>query len=617
MGRLARLLVMLSSVLLCTLVANAQCGDPTWSCVTSFSISPGIIQGDGAETETGYVAVHIAPNASPLVLQVVEQGSVGNSWFVCNDGSQFSGGCRYSGVSGDVTVSFSFNGVNHGTTNLNGSIWVYVVGFHDPGLTVNTVVTPVPAPITPPNDPDGPCSTCGYGGAPINFANGDTWIRQQDYSIPGLGGGLALIRTWNSLWPLKQPVEESGIFGDSWRSNLEERIQSVAGGVVKYWKGNGSLLFYSYNSLSGGYILTAPADDQTTLSFDPIFSQWTVTQKDGTTRIFNSAGYLTSIVDRNGNTTTIVIDANNQNRIATVTDAANRTLTFNYANGSFPRLCTSVADSVGTVATYTYDTAGRLTQVLYPDNSQYNFQFNDPNSSTLISAVVDTQSKTIESHTYDSQRRGLTSQQANGVNKVSVTYLSSSPQSVVVKDSLGHNGYLYFSTIVQRTYLTQADVNSYCGTCGYAPGTGSYLFPSGYPSATFDGDNNTTLYTYDSQGNLASKSLPDPVSTGGTNGTPYDIWSYTYNSFGEALTVTDPLLHTTTNQYDSHGNLLSTTTPSPDGTTAASTTYFTYYPNGTLKYSGSVRRYDDADVFPHGSRPEHQRRPAEYNHVCV
>ncbi len=60
-------------------------------------------------------------------------------------------------------------------------------------------------------------------------------------------------------------------------------------------------------------------------------------------------------------------------------------------------------------------------------------------------------------------------------------------------------------------------------------------------------------------------------------------WKYTYNSFQEVLTATDPLNNTTTNVYDAKGNLLTTTTPSPDGVKPGSTTTFTYNTNGTLK----------------------------------
>ena len=95
-------------------------------------------------------------------------------------------------------------------------------------------------------------------------------------------------------------------------------------------------------------------------------------------RVGQPAGYLTSIVDRNGNTININVDAANQNRIASVTDAASRVLTFNYADPNFPRLCTSIADSVGTVATYHYN-SGLLSQVVYADGSQFNFVYDSIN----------------------------------------------------------------------------------------------------------------------------------------------------------------------------------------------------------------------------------------------
>jgi large repetitive protein len=56
------------------------------------------------------------------------------------------------------------------------------------------------------------------------------------------------------------------------------------------------------------------------------------------------------------------------------------------------------------------------------------------------------------------------------------------------------------------------------------------------------------------------------------------------------LTASDPLasapgdlLHTTTYNYDTHGNLLSVTSPKPDANTAASQTIFTYNTNSTVK----------------------------------
>ena len=94
-------------------------------------------------------------------------------------------------------------------------------------------------------------------------------------------------------------------------------------------------------------------------------------------------------------------------------------MTFSYNDPNNVNQATSVQDSVGTVATYTYDSSSRLTLVTYPDGSALNFAY-DANSNVL--SVTDVKGKLLEAHTYDPQSRGLTSTRANGVDSVSLTY---------------------------------------------------------------------------------------------------------------------------------------------------------------------------------------------------
>ena len=108
-------------------------------------------------------------------------------------------------------------------------------------------------------------------------------------------------------------------------------------------------------------------------------------------------------------------------------------------------------------------------------------------------------------------------------------------------------------------------------------GTSFGFSQSGYRTQSKDAGGGISTYSYDAQGNLASKSFSKGSRSGPATG--YDTWTYTHNSFGEVLTATDSLAsqpgdpnHTTTNAYDTHGNLLSVTTPSPDGSTPASVT---------------------------------------------
>ena len=168
-----------------------------------------------------------------------------------------------------------------------------------------------------------------------------------------------------------------------------------------------------------------------------------------------------------------------------------------------------------------------------------------------------------------------------------VRYGDPNPWQNYVCDSTGENcTVVQVSNRAQRHYLTQAfgSADNACNTCGFSGSFSATVDASGNKTSYTDGNGWNTYYTYDNNGNMISKYLPD-VNTGG-----YDVWNYTYNSFGEVLTVTDPLgaaagdpNHTTVNAYDANGNLLSTTTPSPDGSTSGSTTNFTYNSNGTLK----------------------------------
>ncbi len=81
--------------------------------------------------------------------------------------------------------------------------------------------------------------------------------------------------------------------------------------------------------------------------------------------------------------------------------------------------------------------------------------------------------------------------------------------------------------------------------------------------------------TYGPSGNVLSRSIKLTATTTLT-------WRFTYNQFNQVVTATDPLGNTTTNVYDFKGNLLSTATPSPDGTRPGSTTSFQYDTKGQL-----------------------------------
>lgn len=309
----------------------------------------------------------------------------------------------------------------------------------------------------PPDAPEKACLACASnaGGHPINLATGNTYIVQTDLNVPGLGGGLGLTRTWNSKWPSTQTTSGSGtssgpgssggagvgsggsqsagqdpsttgFFGRYWRSNYEEAISVAGNGYISYARGDGSVWTFGFSRRlsdpSSEYLPAAPANGDATLVNDPTY--WTLTYKNGEKRVFSTiSGSLLFIVDRNGNTTQLAYDA--ANRLITVTDPALRHLNFSYADSpSLSYLVTSVNTDVGISLSYRYDDTGKLVGITKPDQTTLSFEYD---SHSLISAVKDSEGKVLESHTYDSQGRGLTSSRANGVDAITVSYPKPDP----------------------------------------------------------------------------------------------------------------------------------------------------------------------------------------------
>ena len=265
------------------------------------------------------------------------------------------------------------------------------------------------------------CWRCAaQGGSPIDLATGDTYFTQIDVRIPGLGGGLTLARTWDSIWPIVATNYKVGMFGSKWRSTYEETVFAGGDGYVNYTRGDGGYLSFGFTGQSNNtntYSPVSPANVVATLV--QAANSWTLTFQNGEQRAFDFiSGKLLSITDRNGNVTTLTYDASY--RLATVTDPAGRHLYFSYLTPS-SFLVSGVTSDVGISLSYTYDASGRLVQYTKPDNTTVSFQYSDPYSN-LITAVLDANGKVLESHTYNSCGQGLTSARAGGAEAITVTY---------------------------------------------------------------------------------------------------------------------------------------------------------------------------------------------------
>lgn len=256
------------------------------------------------------------------------------------------------------------------------------------------------------------------GGRPIDFASGDTYIVESDISVPGLGGGISLTRTWNSV--LFDSVAQLGMFGFRWSSNFEEQIYVSGNGLIQYQRGDGGIWQFAYSNASDGsgdnvYVPVSPANEAVTVYHKQ--TNWSVTFQNGEQRTFDlTSGRLLSIADRNGNTTQLTYDPSY--RLTTVNDPAGRHLYFTYTTPtSF--LVSSVSSDFGVSLSYSYDSLGRLTQVTKPDSTKVTFQYDN---NGYITSVLDNNGKILESHTYDSTGKGLSSSRAGGAEGITVSY---------------------------------------------------------------------------------------------------------------------------------------------------------------------------------------------------
>jgi len=345
---------------------------------------------------------------------------------------------------------------------------------------------------------------------------------------------------------------------------------------------------------------------------------WQVGRENDNTERYNIDGQLLSVTTREGLTTNLAYD--NSERLSTVTGPFGHTLTFSYdANDLVSRVTLPDGGSLA----YGYDAANNLTSVTYPDNTVRHYVYNEPantantNLHHALTGIIDENGKRYATFGYDSQGRAVATQHANGADLVTVAY--NNDGSVSVTDPLGNiHGYNLTTIlgVVKPTAVTGAPVPNTGGKAftfdlngniasrtdfngnldchvydltrnletarveGMAPGSRCPANPATYtPSAgsaervittkwhaTFHlpvqmtepsgvpGINRVTTFSYDATGNLLTKTI--------TAGGQTRSWTYTYNSYGQVLTVDGPrtdVADVTGFSYDAAGNLATIT----------------------------------------------------------
>jgi RHS repeat-associated protein len=392
---------------------------------------------------------------------------------------------------------------------------------------------------------NGECPCSAGIGRPINVTNGNMYLQQSDYSLPSAGPALDVTRTYNSN------SSRIGLFGRGWSSAYDESLEAYDSNLVRFNQSDGRAIYFGRAAGSSGALEPIEKDFHGSLTQNG-GSGFTLTMTYGSVRQFNSAGKLVSLGDRVGNQTTLEYDG--AGKLATVTDPFDRVLSFNKnTNGQVLWF----DDNLGTAATYTYGGSNQLLSVTYDDNSSFTFGYD---GSLRLTSVTDALGNVVESHTYDSQGRAITSARDGGVELYTLSFVSATETDVT--DALGRVTKYTFDTSKGRNVVTQVQGMCNCGS-GSQVQTWTYDNKLNL-TAKADALNHVTTYTYDANGNRLTETNPTGTVT------------YTYNQFAEVLTRTDQLSGVTTNTFDSLGDLLTTEDA------LGHTTTFTYHAQGQL-----------------------------------
>jgi RHS repeat-associated protein len=414
----------------------------------------------------------------------------------------------------------------------------------------------------------GPPESCpsSFGGNPINFAIGNKFQQDSDYEVYG-NSLLDFARSYNSL---------DGLWRHSYSTHLRiaEDGQSIA--LVM---GHGRESFFT---VSGNNVSPSSADIGV---LSKTANGWQFLSGDNEHFTFDSTGRLSSWGDASGNTQQLVYSGSQ----ISVTDHLGKSLTFTEDDKHQPLTLTAN----GVQITYSYNANNRLTAVnktLGGQTTQRQFHYEDTRNNALLTGITDERGVRYATWSYDDLGRAISSEHANGAERIAIEYSSNGGASVT--NELGKVANYQFQTILgvkritaidgetsancansnssftydERGLLkTKADNKGNLTTYDYnarglevsrteAAGTPqartvtTEWHPTLFKPVTVTEPARITTYTYDAQGRLLSKSAPN--------------WSYTYNSLGLIETANGPrtdVQDVTTYAYDPNGRLTTVT----------------------------------------------------------
>lgn len=448
------------------------------------------------------------------------------------------------------------------------------------------------------------CSSVGVHGnatsSPVDTESGNFWHTFTDVSIAGRSCPLEVTRTYNS-----QNAAANSPFGYGWQYNYAMSL-AVSGSspnqLATLTQENGSQATFSQPASGNTWPPSAPrVIAALTHNAD---GSWTLTRQARDTYTFNAGGQLMSITDLNGYVTALSYTGGN---LSTVTDPAGRTLSFGWTAGNIT-MVTDASVTPSRTVTYTYDGSGDLQDVVDVNGGDTHFTYDGGHRMlTMKDPKCEAQGTSCPGVQNDYDSGGRVDWQKDQLNRQTLFAYAGSPGdatggSTTTTDPKGNvtvEGYAYgVRLFVTRAWGTaQASTTNFQYDAATLALTG-VLDPNGHlttqtvdsngnvltttdalgrtTTTTYnshnelltlqDGNGVTTTMTYDSHGNLQSTSRPLVGSTPAQS----QVMTYDHDDSshpGDVTRMVDPAGKTSSYSYDTYGNRTSVTDPVGDEST--------------------------------------------------
>jgi YD repeat-containing protein len=439
--------------------------------------------------------------------------------------------------------------------------------------------------------PPGPTAVCtnqpmpGYScryqpktpavGKPVNIGSGEVMLDLPLFSLGNPVGTFDFAMHYHSAQPVYSTLAQETGYG--WTHPFTETIRRVAGtdDFLHHIAGDGAEAIYR-KSGTDTWVPFRPAGLVTTIAVSG--GNYRLQSPDGSSRSFHpTTGRLLAITDRWGNAITGQYDANGN--LTAIVDPFGRTVQTVETNG----FLTQIVLPGGATWNFGYS-GGQLTDIrdpLHPTTGpawrSFTYAANRAGVPRLLTEMRDDAS-VIETHTYDTEDRAITSTAGPGREEITIEYTA--PRRITHKIDATRTQVTTIDVgVVDSRWVAGTVTGEGCATCsGGAPGDTLSYNTRGEVTERVSATGARTQYTYDTNGNVLTitEAFGTPLARTTTNVYGMTSWP----SFQTSETVPGPF-----------GNRVSTSSWSTDERTLTETT------TGRLISGGATAAYSTITTF--------------------